>query len=115
MVYGVAYISINFEAWAVLMATCLLKKDSKAMNTDNIRIAPQSLLPLPENDDTLIRRSDLPRYIPVAKQTWARWAVEGRGPRFVKLGGRLVAYRAGDLKEWLQGQVRENTSQDSSS
>jgi predicted DNA-binding transcriptional regulator AlpA len=68
-----------------------------------------ALLPLPENDDTLIRRSDLPRYIPVASQTLARWAVEGQGPKFCKIGRRLVAYRAGDLREWLRGQVRENT------
>lgn len=69
------------------------------------------LLPLPQDDDTLIRRSDLPRYIPVAVQTAARWACEGQGPHFVKLGKRLVAYRAGDLRRWLQGQVRENTIQ----
>lgn len=74
-------------------------------------ITDQSLLPLPANDDTLIRRGDVPRYIPVAAQTLARWAVEGQGPRFVKLGRRLVAYRAGDLREWLQGQVRDNTTQ----
>ena len=72
------------------------------LNTSN-------LLPLPEDDATLIRRSDLPRYLPVASQTLARWAVEGQGPRFIKVGRRLVAYRAGDLREWLQGQVRENT------
>ena len=67
------------------------------------------LLPLPENDDTLIRRSDLPRYIPVARQTWARWAVEGQGPLFIKVGKRLVAYRAGDLRAWLRGQSNDNT------
>ena len=91
------------------MAACLLKKDSKAMNTNDISLAPHTLLPLPEDDDTLTRRSDLPRYIPVASQTLARWAVEGQGPRFIKVGRRLVAYRAGDLREWLQGQVRDNT------
>ena len=67
------------------------------------------LLPLPEDDDALIRRADLPQYIPVASQTLARWAVEGQGPRFIKVGRRLVAYRAGDLREWLQSQARKNT------
>jgi predicted DNA-binding transcriptional regulator AlpA len=69
----------------------------------------KALLPLPENDGTLIRRADLPQYIPVASQTLARWAVEGQGPPFIKVGRRIVAYRVGDLREWLQGQVRENT------
>ena len=68
-----------------------------------------TLLPIPADDDTLITRSDLPQYLPIASQTLARWACEGQGPRFVKLGRRLVAYRAGDLREWLQGCVRENT------
>ncbi|MCH8113063.1 MAG: DNA-binding protein [Proteobacteria bacterium] len=57
----------------------------------------------------MIRRADLPRYIPVAVQTLARWAVEGQGPPFIKVGRRIVAYRAGDLRAWLQGQVRQNT------
>ena len=70
---------------------------------------PPQLAPLPDDDDVLIRRADLPRYLPIAAQTAARWAVEGQGPRFIKVGRRLVAYRAGDLREWLQGQVRENT------
>ena len=69
------------------------------------------LLPLPEDDDTLIRRSDLPSYLPIAAQTAARWAVAGEGPRFIKVGRRLVAYRAGDLREWLQSRARENTTQ----
>ena len=67
------------------------------------------LLPLPEDGGVLIRRADLPRYLPIASQTLARWAVEGQGPRFIKVGRRLVAYRAGDLREWLRGRVRENT------
>ena len=67
------------------------------------------LAPLPPDDDVLIRRADLPRYLPIAAQTAARWAVEGQGPRFIKVGRRLVAYRAGDLRAWLQGQVRQNT------
>jgi predicted DNA-binding transcriptional regulator AlpA len=68
-----------------------------------------TLLPLPEDDDTLIRRSDLPRYLPVASQTLARWATEGQGPRFLKLGRRLVAYKVGDLREWLESQTKSNT------
>ena len=74
-----------------------------------------ALLPLPEDDDALIRRADLPQYIPVASQTLARWAVESQGPRFIKLGRRLVAYRAGDLREWLKSQTKSNTSESNQS
>ena len=75
----------------------------------NTPTAALTLLPLPKEDDTLIRRVDLPHYLPIAAQTLARWAVEGQGPRFIKIGRRLVAYRAGDLRAWLRDQTRENT------
>jgi predicted DNA-binding transcriptional regulator AlpA len=68
-----------------------------------------SLIPLPEDDETLIRRSDLPKYLPIATQTLARWAVEGHGPRMTKIGRRVVAYKVEHVREWLQGQVREST------
>jgi len=70
-----------------------------------------ALLPLPEDDDTLIRRADLPQYLPIAAQTAARWSCEGTGPRVIKIGKRLVAYRAGDLREWLKNQSSNNTAE----
>ncbi|MBZ0215828.1 MAG: AlpA family transcriptional regulator [Fimbriimonadaceae bacterium] len=67
------------------------------------------LRPLPTNNETLIRRADLPAYIGVSEQTLARWAHEGQGPQFIKLGARLVAYRADDIRDWLNSQIRRNT------
>jgi predicted DNA-binding transcriptional regulator AlpA len=69
------------------------------------------LSPLPPEDDALIRRADVPRYLPLAAQTLARWAVEGGGPPYVKLGRRIVAYRAGDLRAWLRDGKRRSTSE----
>ena len=80
------------------------------MEPKDISLAPHALLPLPENDDVLIRRADLPRYLPIASQTAARWSCEGQGPRFIKVGRRIVAYRTGDLRAWLREQGRENTA-----
>lgn len=74
-----------------------------------ITIRTSTLNPLPEDDETLIRRADLPRYLPIAAQTAARWAVEGQGPCFIKVGRRLVAYRVGDLRDWLRQNIRTNT------
>ena len=85
------------------------------MNTNHISKTPHSLLPLPEDDETYIRRADVPKYIPIAVQTLARWAVEGQGPHFIKLGRRLVVYRAGDLREWLKSQTKSSTSENSPS
>ena len=71
----------------------------------------QALIALPVDDDVLIRRSDLPKYLPIASQTLARWASEGQGPRMTKIGRRLVAYKVGHVREWLRGQARDNTTQ----
>lgn len=61
----------------------------------------KALLPLPLDKDSLITREALPSYLPVSAQTLARWASEGAGPPFIRVGKRRVAYRAGDLKFWL--------------
>ena len=76
------------------------------MTAQDSSTKPHSLAALPADDDALITRAELSHYLPIATQTAARWAVEGQGPRFIKIGKRLVAYRAGDLREWLQGRVR---------
>ena len=72
-------------------------------------LAPIKLAPLPAEADTLIPAYQAPNYLGIARQTLARWRTEGQGPRFVKLG-RLVHYRVGDLREWINGQVRQNTA-----
>ncbi|MCR5943607.1 helix-turn-helix domain-containing protein [Ochrobactrum sp. XJ1] len=68
------------------------------------------LLPLPDNDETLIPSRRLPLYIGISAQTLARWRHEGKGPSFVKIG-RMVAYRTGVIRGWIAAQQRVNTSQ----
>ena len=46
----------------------------------------------------------------LARQTLARWRVEGVGPAFVKIGGR-VAYGRADVEAWLAGRRVTSTSQ----
>lgn len=63
------------------------------------------LEPLPADDDVLIRRADLPRYLPFSVQTLKRWGSERRGPPFIKLGKKRVAYRAGTVRAWLNSEA----------
>lgn len=37
-------------------------------------------------------------------KTLQRWRLIGKGPRFVRLGGRCVRYPAGPLREWVNSQ-----------
>jgi hypothetical protein len=46
----------------------------------------------------------------IAKQTLARWRVEGKGPKFVRLGNR-VFYRAGDVEAFVTGHVFSSTAE----
>lgn len=41
--------------------------------------------------------------------TLAFWRHAGRGPRFLKLGGRVIRYRKQDVSEWLNESVQETT------
>lgn len=41
--------------------------------------------------------------------TLAFWRHAGRGPRFLKLGGRVIRYRKQDVSEWLSESVQETT------
>ena len=43
------------------------------------------------------------------RRTLQKWRVEGRGPRFLKVG-RRVFYRRCDIEEWLQTCLRSSTS-----
>ncbi len=49
-------------------------------------------------------------YVGLAPQTLNRWRGEGRGPRFMKLGSRVV-YDQADLDEWLAANRRRSTSE----
>lgn len=40
----------------------------------------------------------------------ARWRVAGEGPRFAKLGKRVV-YRQKDIDVWIESKVRSSTSE----
>ena len=41
----------------------------------------------------------------ITKNTLVRWRKDGRGPRFVKLGGRIV-YPSRELESWLESRCR---------
>lgn len=35
---------------------------------------------------------------------------EGHGPDYIKMGGKLVAYRVGDLRSWLDANRRSKAN-----
>ena len=47
----------------------------------------------------------------IPKHTLAGWRRDGRGPQFVKHGGRIV-YSSGELEVWLSAKHREKPGSD---
>lgn len=62
----------------------------------NVSSGLDTLDQLPE----LATRTEVARYTRLSVPTLARWAGEGRGPRFLRAGGRVL-YRRGDVIGWL--------------
>ena len=42
--------------------------------------------------------------------TLAHWRSEGRGPAFIRIGGKRVAYRGADVNKWLESQTVHPTA-----
>lgn len=73
--------------------------------------------PLPSGNQDRERRSALltrvqaAEYLGMSEQTLRCWAVDGRGPVFIKLGTRSVRYRVEDIDRWLdEGKRNEPVS-----
>lgn len=49
-------------------------------------------------------------HLGLSVSTLNKWRVQGRGPRFLKLG-RAVCYRIQDLDAWLEAQIKSSTSE----
>ena len=52
------------------------------------------------------------RIIRVGPRTLEKWRLFGKGPRYEKVGTKLVRYRYGDLLTWLEAQKRGGQSDD---
>jgi excisionase family DNA binding protein len=54
------------------------------------------------------RGPEAAKYLGLSKSTLEKMRLEGRGPRYLKLGGRCV-YRRSDLDAYLEAAVVETT------
>ncbi len=54
--------------------------------------------------DGRMSRGDAARYLGLTPKTLAMWAVEGKGPRGRRVGGRVFYYK-GDLDAFIRGDL----------
>lgn len=58
----------------------------------------------------LMTQNEVAALFDVTVSLLANWRCQGKGPRYVKLGGR-VKYRKADVEEFINNSVRQSTSE----
>lgn len=56
----------------------------------------------------LLEIDDVSAILHVSRSLLAKWRMHGRGPRFMKVGRRIL-YEAGEVRRWLEAQERSST------
>lgn len=58
------------------------------------------VLPRNLNLEQFLTRQEVAEWLQISEQTLRCWATSGKGPKFVKVGGR-VRYKTTDVREWV--------------
>ena len=59
--------------------------------------------------NSLLTEQDVAKHLHVSLAALRRWRLEGRGPRFIKVGS-LVRYRPEELEQWVAAQPTGGSS-----
>lgn len=60
-----------------------------------------------DTNDSLLTPKQVAHRLAVPVGTLTNWRYHGVGPKYLKLNGTLVRYRAADVEEWIDAQTRE--------
>ena len=63
-----------------------------------------------KDGDLLLSTKELAIFLKISPRSVEGWRLHGGGPCYSKVG-RLVRYRIGDVRTWLEERKFENTSQ----
>jgi len=62
-----------------------------------------------DHDTELLTTSETATFLRLKPQTLRMWRYRGGGPRYLKIGNRVI-YRRKDVNRWLAERVRQSTS-----
>jgi predicted DNA-binding transcriptional regulator AlpA len=57
----------------------------------------------------LVRPNELASMLGLKVQTLAKLRLQNRGPKWISLGGRAVAYNLADVRDWLEANAHTPT------
>jgi hypothetical protein len=60
--------------------------------------------------DKLLRQEEAAQMLNLSPRALEAWRHRGGGPRFLRISGRCIRYRLGDLHAWLVDRERSSTS-----
>ena len=86
----------------------MLRNTVTDTSSDVIAAAPHAL----PGDDDLLTEKELALHLKINSRLPAHWRLQGTGPRYVRIGGRHVAYRWGDIRLYIAAQTFTSTSQE---
>ncbi|HZV10058.1 MAG TPA: helix-turn-helix domain-containing protein [Novosphingobium sp.] len=58
-----------------------------------------------------MKTSEAARYLGVSDSTLEKLRLSGNGPRYLRIAGRSIRYRAADLDAWAEAGACQSTSQ----
>ncbi len=59
----------------------------------------------------LLKPKDVADLLAVSERTLERWRITGEGPRFVRLGSKVVRYTGEEVEAFVAARVKANTGQ----
>ncbi|HUQ37384.1 MAG TPA: hypothetical protein VM144_13495 [Aestuariivirga sp.] len=78
-------------------------------HSDNLSVSTAAA---PLRDDDLLPDKELAALLKINLRLPAHWRSNGSGPKFIRVGGRRVLYRWGDVKEYLASKTYSSTSEE---
>jgi len=64
-----------------------------------------------QKQTTVLRTAEAGRRVGLSASTMAKLRMRGDGPKYIKVGRRIVVYDVADLDSWLAGRRRGSTSE----
>ena len=58
----------------------------------------------------LFDQRELAKELGLSKRSLERYRLHGNGPRYVRVGSRLIRYREEDVEAWINQSLRTSTS-----
>ena len=79
-----------------------MSKKKKHLTAVSVETTSQAAIPHPKASD-LLDEVEAAEYFNIDRRTLSNWRSAGKGPRFIRVGERMIRYRLSDLEDFIAG------------